>query len=407
MTRSRKIKDFFLDGATYISAMLSVLVLISVFGFVIFRGKDTLNWDMLRSNYWSENYVLGFRRDEPSHYSKPDNLDNQDIFNHTFGIAFRDETNHEGKKMVVVTYVDTDGPFGSTVNLTAGPLFEKDHIIKEGDIVEKITLTDINGKRVVAGHIGGDDALSVHNKLTKASKLDSIYYKTRSGGIWGSVIATLLLIVISLVFALPLGIGAALYLTEIAADNRGTHMLESSIEMLAGVPSIVFGLLGIAVLFPITALFNVSGMSIILGGMTMSIILLPVIIRSVKESLLVVPDSLRSASLSLGATQTQTIFKVVLPSALPGILSAVLLSVSRIIGESAALIYTMGTFVNDVPALNQGATSLAVHIWSVMSQEQPNFELASAISLVILLLVLILNLSVKQISKQLRKRMGY
>ncbi|WZU03010.1 ABC transporter permease subunit [Erysipelothrix sp. D19-032] len=174
----------------------------------------------------------------------------------------------------------------------------------------------------------------------------------------------------------------------------------------AGVPSIIFGLMGIVVLYPITAFFNISGLSILLGGMTMSVMLLPVIIRSVQESLIVVPRDYRSASLSLGASQTQTIFRVILPSALPGILSAILLAVSRIIGESAALIYTMGTFINDAPRVGEGATTLAVHIWSVMSHEQPNFELASAISIIILALVLVLNLSVKLMSRRLNKKLG-
>ncbi len=110
------------------------------------------------------------------------------------------------------------------------------------------------------------------------------------------------------------------------------------------------------------------------------------------------------ASLSLGATKSQTIFKVILPSALPGILSAILLAISRVIGESAALIYTMGTTIVDDPKILEGATSLAVQIWQIMSGEQPNFELASAISIVILVIVLTLNLTVKLISNRLNRK---
>ena len=112
---------------------------------------------------------------------------------------------------------------------------------------------------------------------------------------------------------------------------------------------------------------------------------------------------MRNASLSVGANQAQTIFKVVLPSAVPGILTGVLLSIGRVIGESAALIYTMGTYVNDTPTLMSQGTSLAVHIYNIMSSEQPNFELASAISIVILVFVLILNICVKLLSKKLNK----
>ena len=143
--------------------------------------------------------------------------------------------------------------------------------------------------------------------------------------------------------------------------------------------------------------------SILLGGLTMSIILLPTIIRSTEEALLVVPQHLRDASLSVGANQSQTIFKIVLPCAVPGILTGVLLGIGRVIGESAALIYTMGTFINDSPTLLSQGTSLAVQIWSIMSGEQPNYELACAISIIILFFVLILNFAVKIISKRFSK----
>ena len=161
--------------------------------------------------------------------------------------------------------------------------------------------------------------------------------------------------------------------------------------------------MGVLVLFPITSAFGATGTSILLGGLTMSVVLMPIIIRTTEESLKVVPQSFRDASLSLGANTSQTILKIVLPSAMPGILTATLLGIGRIIGESAALIYTMGTFTSDNPSLLSGGTSLAVQIWSIMSGEQPNFQLASAISLIILLIVLIMNFSVKLIAKRLQK----
>ena len=118
-------------------------------------------------------------------------------------------------------------------------------------------------------------------------------------------------------------------------------------------------------------------------------------IKSVEEALIVVPQSLQDASLSLGATKAQTILKVVLPCCINGILTGVLLSIGRVIGESAALIYTMGTFISDNPTINGSATSLSLMIWSFMSSEQPNFELACAISIIILAIVLVLNIIVK------------
>ena len=209
------------------------------------------------------------------------------------------------------------------------------------------------------------------------------------------------LILISLALALPLGIAAAIYLQEYAKKNLVNRLIRQGIETLTGVPSIVYGLMGVTVLFPITTIFGATGTSILLGGLTMAIILLPTIIKSVEEALIVVPQSLQDASLSLGATKAQTILKVVLPCCINGILTGVLLSIGRVIGESAALIYTMGTFISDNPTINGSATSLSLMIWSFMSSEQPNFELACAISIIILAIVLVLNIIVKIIGKKL------
>ena len=215
--------------------------------------------------------------------------------------------------------------------------------------------------------------------------------------------STAYFILVSLLIALPIGIASAVYLSEMAKKNKVNAAIRTGIETLTGVPSIVYGLMGVSVLFPITAAMGAKTTNILLGALTMAIILLPTIIRSTEEALRVVPQGLRDASLSLGASQTQTIFKITLPCAMPGILSGILLSIGRVVGESAALIYTMGTFINDQPGLLKQGTSLAVHIWSVMSGEQPNFELACAISIIILIFVLILNLTVKLLSRRLQK----
>ena len=269
--------------------------------------------------------------------------------------------------------------------------------------VERIAYKTENGVSMMAGNIMSQNAQELANTLDHAASIEQSYFKTPGGGIRGSIISTFYLIVISLLIALPLGIAAAIYLHEYAPQNRFTSMIRSAIDMLTGVPSIIFGLMGVAVLFPITQMFGATTTNILLGALTMAIILLPTIIRSCEEALIVVPKSIRDASLSLGANQSQTIFKVVLPCAIPGILTGILLSIGRVIGESAALIYTMGTYVSDSPTLLTQGTSLAVHIYNIMSSEQPNFELASAISIVILLFVLILNISIKQLSKKFNK----
>ncbi len=158
-------------------------------------------------------------------------------------------------------------------------------------------------------------------------------------------------------------------------------------------------------MFPITQLVNINSTSILLGGLTMSIILLPTIIKATNDALDNVPDSLRQGSLSLGATNFQTIYKVVLPCCINGILTGVLLSIGRVIGESAALIYTMGTFVNDAPKISSSGSSLAVMIYSFMVQENPNMELASAVSIIILIIVMILNVILRVFGKKFERKL--
>jgi phosphate transport system permease protein len=206
------------------------------------------------------------------------------------------------------------------------------------------------------------------------------------------------------VFALPVGIATAVYLNEIAKRNKFTNLIRSMIEMLTGVPSIIFGLMGLAVFVPLTVRYTpADSASILSGSLTLAVILLPIIIRSTEESLKVVPNDLRSASLALGANKTQTTFKVVLPSAFPGIMTAVILAIGRIIGESAALIFAMGTAIKDDISIFGKSTTLSVHIWSLMTDEPANIELASTISIIILFIVLILNIIVKLLSRRYLK----
>ncbi|AMC93376.1 phosphate ABC transporter permease [Erysipelothrix larvae] len=404
MTKRRKIIDGIYNAITMLASGTTVIALVLIFGFVAIRGVGTLSFDMLTNNYWSQNYLVHFENNQPSLFETPDDLGDDVYFSTQYGVALKDSINHEKKKEVLIVYIAEDSPFLTSVDASQGSNYLQPLSIDDNSIFNRLEYLNEEGVVSLTGLTMQENAETIVQNLDSASEITSLYFQTQGGGIWGSLLATLMLIAISIVIALPLGIFAAIYLTEIAKPGFLRNTIERAIEMLAGVPSIIFGLMGIAVLFPITALFNISGLSVLLGGMTMSIVLLPVIIRSVQESLVVVPRDYRYASLSLGATQTQTIFRVILPSALPGILSALLLAVSRIIGESAALIYTMGTFINDAPKLSTGATTLAVHIWTIMSGEQPNFELASAISIIILIIVFILNFSVKFLSRRLERK---
>jgi phosphate transport system permease protein len=232
-------------------------------------------------------------------------------------------------------------------------------------------------------------------------------FSTTGGGIRGSIITTLYLIFFTLVFALPIGVGSAIYLNEYAKNTKFTRLIRSLIETLTGVPSIIYGLMGLAIFVPLTiSLTTATGGNIISGAMTLAVILMPIIIRTTEESLKVVPDDYRYASLSLGASKTQTTFKVILPNAFAGILTATLLAIGRIIGESAALVFAIGTAIKDQVSITEKSTSLAVHIWAMMTDEPANIELSTTIAIIILMMVLILNFTIKILSKRFMRRYG-
>lgn len=401
--KKRAIYDGFLQTITYVFSGISVFVLIALFIFVFQKGSGLINLDLLKNDYWSQNYLVETTTKEAGNFERPADLSEEAYFSSKFGIAFVDHEDAHKEKQILVEYIDEASPLQSLQDVSIKTDI-KPFDLQIGVQVERLQFTNTNGSIQLAGGIMRQSASDLATMLdAEATSIDSLYIKTAGGGIRGSILSTFYLLIVSLLISLPIGVASAIYLNEYAKKTKFNALLRSGIETLTGVPSIVFGLMGVTVLFPITQVFGATTTSILLGSFTMSIILLPTIIRSTEEALLVVPQHLRDASLSVGANQSQTIFKIVLPCAVPGMLTGVLLSIGRIIGESAALIYTMGTFISDQPTLTTQGTSLAVHIWSVMSGEQPNFELASAISIIILIFVLILNFAVKLMSKRLSK----
>ena len=223
-----------------------------------------------------------------------------------------------------------------------------------------------------------------------------------------ALFGTLLMIVMSLIVALPLGICAAIYLHEYA--KPGSFIVKTIRlfnDTLGGMPSIVFGLFG-KIFFVLALGMNYSPLA---GALTMALVILPTIVRSVEESLIAVPDSLREASLALGASKFQTLYKVVLPQALPGILTATVLSIGRIVGESAALIFTLGGSVNTLPAglVGRGSQSSTLTVWvySLLSEMRPgNEELAYAVSVILLVLVAIIYVGLGLIESFSKKEKG-
>lgn len=392
LRKKRYIIDKIYDGISYFASAIGVLVLISIISFVTIKGLSLVNFGLLSGDYFAETYS-GYITDVDEYCNCEYTVSQDEYFSSKWGIALKDTTDREGHSVVEVTYVSEDSPLKNMINKDTEQPVE----ISEGDLVSKIFFTDAG---VVLRKNGAEKII---NKFDEANGIKEFTLQSLGGGIRGSIITTVYLVLITLLVALPLGIMTAIYFSEFAPKNRVTSILRSLIETLTGVPSIIYGLMGAAVFIPITQKLGASGGNIISGSLTLVVILLPVIIRSTEEALKVIPQDYRSASLALGANATQTTFKVVLPSAIPGILTATLLSIGRIVGESAALIYAIGTAIKDKIILTQNSTSLAVHIWTVMGDEKPNFELASAIAIVILIVVLILNLVVKYVSSRLNK----
>jgi len=209
-------------------------------------------------------------------------------------------------------------------------------------------------------------------------------YNSNNVSMMPSIINTLLMTMISLIACVPLGIGAAIYLTEYA--KRGSRLIKiirMTAETLSGIPSIIYGLFGS--LFFVVALK--MGLSLISGALTLSIMVLPTIMRTTEEALLAVSDSYREGSFGLGAGRLRTTFKVVLPSAVPGILSGVILAVGRIVGETAALIYTAGTVAKVPDSVLDSTRTLAVHMYTISSEGlYINQSYATAVVLLVVVL---------------------
>ncbi len=218
-----------------------------------------------------------------------------------------------------------------------------------------------------------------------------------------ALVTTLMAVFLSLLIAVPIGIMTAVFLNEYARQgNFLVRLVRGAIDILSGVPSIVYGLFG---MITFVRIFGGSS-SILAGSLTVSMMLLPVIVRSVEESLKSVPDALREASFGLGAGKLRTILTVVLPSALPGILSAIILSMGRVISESAPFLYTMGSVISALPKnFGDSGASLAVALYQ-LSGEGWYLKEAYATAVVLILLVLGLNLAAEGLASRLKKRLS-
>jgi phosphate transport system permease protein len=222
-------------------------------------------------------------------------------------------------------------------------------------------------------------------------------------GILPNILNTIYVIIITLIIVLPLGVGAAIYLTEYAKNRKLVNLLEFATETLAGIPSIIYGLVGMLFFVQFCSLEY----SLLAGALTLVIVTLPTIIRTTQESLKTVPQSYREGSYALGANKWFMIRTVVLPSSIDGIITGCILAIGRIVGESAALLFTAGLAHNimsisdAVTPGNPGAT-LTVALY-VYAKERGEFEVAFAIASILLIITLIINFTAKLVGRRLKK----
>ena len=214
-----------------------------------------------------------------------------------------------------------------------------------------------------------------------------------------AIINTVIMIALTLMLAVPIGVFAAIYLVEYSKrGNRFVKIIRITAETLSGIPSIVYGLFGYIV-FVITLGWSFTLLS---GVITMAIMILPLIMRTTEEALMAVPDSFREGSFGLGAGRLRTVFRIVLPSSVPGILSGVILAIGRIVGESAALIFTSGTNPVVPKSLFSSASTLSVHLYTLLNEGRYTDQ-AYATAVVLLIVVIIINALSSVLAKKLSR----
>lgn len=252
---------------------------------------------------------------------------------------------------------------------------------------------------VIAGYIlyRGVAHISWEFLSTKPSLLKG------TNGILPNILNTVYIVIMTLLVVLPLGVGSAIYLNEYAKNKKAVGMIELATETLAGIPSIIYGLVGMLIFCRFFSLET----SLISGALTLVIMTLPTVIRTTQESLKTVPDSYREGALALGSGKWHMIRTVVLPSSMDGIVTGCILSVGRVVGESAALLFTAG-MANEVikiwqaPLPKHAGSTLTVALY-MYAKERGEFDTAFAIAVILILLTLVLNIAAKLAAKKMRK----
>ena len=404
MRVSKKLYDKIASTLVYVLGFVGVIILSMIVIYVFNTGASLVKWDTIVGDSQTINTNVKLD-DGPSTYPLETVLDEDIFYSESWGIGFVDAIDREGHSIVEIAYLHPNTPFLTSL--------DKNNINENGDpnIIE-IKLNTSVEKAILDNYTEfafyADGAENMRDAFESSTQIDEMTVQNVGGGIRGSVITTLWMIVFTLILSVPVGVATAIYFNEFSRKTRFSNVIRSLVDMLTGVPSIIYGLLGAAIFVPLlNNTINTGGAPILSGALTMAVILLPTIIKSTEEALKVIPDDLRRGSLALGANQTQTIFKVILPNATPGILTGILLGIGRIMGESAALIFAVGAVTKDTIILTERSSTLAVHIWVIMGGEAPNFELAAAIAIIILAVVFVINFIVKIFAKRLQKNMNW
>lgn len=371
-------KDGLLRSLIYLATALTVSILFIIIGFILYKGVPGISVDFLTRSWDDKTTFVNVKADAGR------TGEGDEGYIPALGITVK-----EGDKNLVISKIGKNSPAKKAVNMK-----NVSYVLKKEDTISKIGSDNTED-------ISFGDAV----KLLQSSNGTLRLKVTRpGGGIIPMFVSTIYIILLSLVVAGPIGISAAIYLNEYAKPGRVLNSIRFAIQNLAGIPSIIYGLFGM-LLFVQTLKMQYS---ILAGSLTLSILLLPTIISTTEEALKEIPRSYREGSYGLGATKLQTIAKIILPGALPGILVAVILSIGRIVGESAALIFTAGTIAQIPEGLVGGKASAATLTTKMywLIKESGDLSAASSIAVVLLVLIILLNIASKMITRAFLKRTG-
>ncbi len=377
-SNNRKLKDGILQGFIYLSTGLTLAILAVIIGFILYKGLPGINVKFLTRQWDDKTTFVNVESNSASEKSADAS------YVPSLGITLGEEDGN-----IIIAKIDDNSPVNKALNLK-----DVSYALKKQDIIIKSDDTKITDMTV-------EEAAAILDQDSGTTRLKII---RPGGGIVPMLISTVYIIILSLIIAAPIGICSAIYLNEYAKAGRILRTIRFAIQNLAGIPSIIYGLFGMLVFVQLLKMEY----SILAGSLTLSIMLLPTIISTTEEALKEIPNAYRESSLGLGATKLQTISKIILPGALPGILVAVILSIGRIVGESAALIWTAGTVAQIPGALvgsEAGAATLTTKMYWLI-KETADLETASSVAVVLLVLIISLNLVSKLITRRFLKKRG-